>query len=70
MRLLVYEAARQSNDDIAADLVSEHEAPDAGSLELTRVPSTHSEGDYVTSVTDPVGALLRLRAYRSGDRPY
>jgi D-alanyl-D-alanine carboxypeptidase len=70
VRLFVYEADRQPNDNIAADLVSEHEAPDAGSLELARVPSTHAEGDYVTSVTDPVGALLRLRAYRSGDRPY
>lgn len=36
VRLLVYEADRQSNDDIAADLVSEHEAPDAASLELAR----------------------------------
>jgi hypothetical protein len=30
----------------------------------------HAEGDYVTAVTDPGTGELRLRAYRSGDRPY
>ena len=43
--------------------------PNAASLELARVPSTHAEGDYVTAVTDPASGELQLLGYRSGDRP-
>lgn len=67
--LAVWEARRQPNNDIVPDLISEHEAPEASSLELCRLGTTHSEGDYVTGTTD-AGGQLRLRAYRSGDRPY
>jgi D-alanyl-D-alanine carboxypeptidase len=50
--------------------VSEHDAPDATSLSLCRLPgAVHAEGDYVTATRDLDGQL-RVRAYRSGDRPY
>ena len=70
VELLAFDVFRNANDFIADDIVSQHTAPDAGSLDLARVPTTHAEGDYVTGVTDPVSGELRLRAYRSGDRPF
>ena len=70
VELLAYDVFRNGNDSIADDIVSQHTGPDAGSLDLARVPSAHAEGDYVTAVTDPVGGALRLRAYRSGERPF
>jgi D-alanyl-D-alanine carboxypeptidase len=69
VELLAFDVFRNANDFIADDVVSQHTAPAAGALDLARVPSTHAEGDYVTGVTDPVSGELRLRAYRSGDRP-
>jgi D-alanyl-D-alanine carboxypeptidase len=70
VELLAYDVFRNGNDSIADDIVSQHTGPNAGSLDLALVPSTHAEGDYVTAVTDPATGNLRLRAYRSGDRPY
>ena len=70
VELLAYDVFRNANDFIADDVVSQHTAPDAGSLDLARVPTTHAEGDYATGVTDPLSGELRLRAYRSGDRPF
>ncbi|HEU0304549.1 MAG TPA: serine hydrolase [Gaiellaceae bacterium] len=68
--LLAFDVFRNANNFIADDVVSQHTAPLAGSLDLARVPSTHAEGDYVTAVTEPLTGQLRLRAFRSGDRPY
>jgi hypothetical protein len=70
VELLAYDVFRNANDSIADDIVSQHTGPGASSLDLARVPSTHAEGDYVTAVTDPATGNLRLRAYRSGDRPF
>jgi hypothetical protein len=70
VELRAWEARRFADNTIATDQLSQHTAPDAVSLELVRVPSTHAEGDYVTAVTDPLTGELRLRGYRSGDRPY
>ena len=70
VELLAYDVFRNANDSIADDIVSQHTGPGASSLDLVRVPSTHAEGDYVTAVTDPATGNLRLRAYRSGDRPF
>jgi D-alanyl-D-alanine carboxypeptidase len=69
VELLALDARRNADNTISPDQISQHTAPDAGSLDLARVPTTHAEGDYVTAVTDPVSGNLRLRAYRSGDRP-
>jgi D-alanyl-D-alanine carboxypeptidase len=70
VELTVFEAARQEDNSIVPDLVSEHAAPATLSPDLCRVPSTHAEGDYIVASLDPADAGLRLRAYRSGDRPY
>jgi D-alanyl-D-alanine carboxypeptidase len=70
VELTVFEAARQEDNSIVPDLVSEHAAGATLSPDLCRVPSTHAEGDYVVASLDPADAGLRLRAYRSGDRPY
>jgi D-alanyl-D-alanine carboxypeptidase len=71
VQLIAWDVHRKANDAIDDDEVSRHTAaPAAGSLDFARVPSAHAEGDYVTPVTDPVSGQLRLRAYRSGDRPY
>ncbi len=67
--MTVYEAARKSDNTVAADLVVRHSAEAAMSPDICRVPSTHAEGDYVVASTDTVGGDLRLRAYRAGDRP-
>ena len=69
IQLDAWDVRRNDDDTISADRVSQHQAPDAASLDLARVPSTNAEGDYVTAVTDPVTGGLGLRAYRSGDRP-
>jgi D-alanyl-D-alanine carboxypeptidase len=70
VELIAWDARRNADNSISADQISQHTAADAGLLELARVPTTHADGDYVTAVTDPVSGELRLRAYRSGDRPY
>ncbi len=70
VELTVFEAARQEDNSIVPDFVSEHSAEATLSPDLCRVPSTHAEGDYVVASLDPAGSALRLRAYRSGDRPY
>ena len=70
VELLALDARRNADNSISAEQVSQHSAPDAGSLELVRLPSEHAEGDYVTSVTEPLTGALHLRGYRSGDRPY
>jgi hypothetical protein len=70
VQLDAWEARRNDDNSISPDVVSQHTAPAAGSLDLARVPSTHADGDYVTAVTDPLSGELRLRAYRSGDRPF
>jgi len=69
VELIAWEARRNANNTISEFAVSQHTGPNAGSLELERVPTTHADGDYVTAVTDPVFGL-RLRGYRSGDRPF
>ena len=70
VELTVFEAARQEDNSIVPDQVSAHDAPATLSPDLCRVPSTHAEGDYVVASLDPGDSGLRLRAYRSGDRPY
>jgi D-alanyl-D-alanine carboxypeptidase len=70
VQLIAWDARRNANDSISPDQISQHTALDAGSLDFARVPSTHAEGDYITAVTDLLSGELRLRAYRSGDRPY
>jgi D-alanyl-D-alanine carboxypeptidase len=70
VQLDVWEARRNADNSISPDVVSQHTAPAAASLGLARVPSTHADGDYVTAVTDLGTGNLRLRAYRSGDRPF
>lgn len=70
VELSAWEARRGGDNWISSARISQHVAPAAGSLDLARVPSTHAEGDYVTAVTDPASGELRLRGYRSGDRPY
>jgi D-alanyl-D-alanine carboxypeptidase len=70
VELRAWDARRNADNTISPAQISQHTAPDAGSLDLTQVPSTHAEGDYVTAVTDVLSGELRLRAYRSGDRPY
>jgi D-alanyl-D-alanine carboxypeptidase len=69
VELLAYDVHRDTDDSIEDDVVSQHTAPSAGSLDLAEVDSSHAEGDYVTAVTDPLSGELHLRAYRSGDRP-
>jgi D-alanyl-D-alanine carboxypeptidase len=70
VELRALDARRNADNTISPDQVSQHTVPGAGSLDLAEVDSAHAEGDYVTAVTDPVTGDLRLRAYRSGDRPY
>lgn len=70
VELSVYEARRNADDTIASDFIVSHSAGVMWSPDLCRVPSAHAEGDYVLASTDTVGGDLRLRAYRSGDRPY
>jgi D-alanyl-D-alanine carboxypeptidase len=70
VELIAWELRRNANSTISDFAISQHTALDAGSLDLARVPGTHADGDYVTAVTDPVSGELRLRQYRSGDRPY
>jgi hypothetical protein len=70
VRLIAWDARRNANNSISPDQISQHTALDAGSLDFAPVPTTHAEGDYVTAVTDVLSGELRLRAYRSGDRPY
>lgn len=70
VELLAYDVNRDDDNSIEDDVVSQHTAPAAGSVDLARVPTTHAEGDYVTAVTDLLSGELRLRQYRSGDRPY
>jgi hypothetical protein len=70
VQLIAWDARRNANNTISPDQISQHTGLDAGSLDLARVPSTHADGDYVTAVTDVPSGELRLRAYRSGDRPY
>jgi hypothetical protein len=68
VQLVAWELSRQPNGDIEEQVISQHDAPDATSLHFCRLPSAHAEGDYVTGTRDPDGQL-RLRGYRSGDRP-
>jgi hypothetical protein len=70
VELSVYEARRNADNTIASDFIVSHSAGVTWSPDLCRVPSAHAEGDYVVASTDTVGGELRLRAYRSGDRPY
>lgn len=70
VELTVYEAARQADNSIAPDRIAQHSAPETMAPDLCRVPSTHASGDYVVASTSGAGGDLRLRAYRSGDRPY
>ncbi len=69
VELTVFDAERQADNSIAPDVISQHSAyGSATSLGMCESFSTHSEGDYVTSSTG-ADKLLRLRAFRSGDRP-
>jgi D-alanyl-D-alanine carboxypeptidase len=70
VQLIAWDAHRNADDTISPSQISQHTAPDAGSLDLVEVDSIHADGDYATAVTDPIGGQLRLRLYRSGDRPY
>jgi D-alanyl-D-alanine carboxypeptidase len=70
VRLEVWEARRKANNFIDDFKIVDHPAyAGASSLDLCRVSSTHSEGDYVTSSIATTGSQLSLRAFRSGDRP-
>ena len=70
VRLEVWEARRKANNFIDDFKIVDHPAyTGASSLDICRVPSTHSEGDYVTSSIATAGSQLSLRAFRSGDRP-
>jgi hypothetical protein len=69
VQLIAWDARRNADGNISPGSVAQHWTPGAVSLDLCRLPSTHAEGDYVTATRDPDG-FLRLRAYRSGDRPY
>ena len=44
VELRAFDVFRNANDFIADDIVSQHTAPDAGSLDLARVPTTHCGG--------------------------
>jgi D-alanyl-D-alanine carboxypeptidase len=67
--LTVLDAARQGDNSIDLDVIAEHPAFGAAtSLGMCESFSTKSEGDYVTSSTG-ADHQLRLRAFRSGDRP-
>jgi hypothetical protein len=70
VELRAWEARRNADNTISPDQISQHTAPDAASVDLAQVPSTHAEGDYVTAVTDPTSGEPSLLGYRSGDRPY
>lgn len=70
VELSVYEARRNPDNTIASDFIVQHSTGVTWTPDLCRVPSTHAEGDYVVASTDIPGGELRLRAYRSGDRPY
>jgi D-alanyl-D-alanine carboxypeptidase len=70
VELHAWDAFRKADNTIAPNRISQHTASDASSIDVAQVPSTHAEGDYVTAVTDPATDELRLRGYRSGDRPY
>ena len=68
---LEYRGARGKSNDFIDDFkIVDHPAyVGASSLDL-RLPSTHAEGDYVTSSIATTGSQLTLpRAFRSGDRP-
>jgi D-alanyl-D-alanine carboxypeptidase len=70
IKLIAWDAHRGADNNITATTISEHTAPAGTSIDLCRLPSsTHAEGDYVTGTRDLDG-YLRVRAYRSGDRPY
>jgi hypothetical protein len=56
IELTVYEAARKSDNTVAADLVVRHSAEAAMSPDICSVPSTHAEGDYVVASTTPSAA--------------
>jgi D-alanyl-D-alanine carboxypeptidase len=69
VELTVFDAARQADNSITPDVIAQHPAySGAASLGMCESFSTHSEGDYVTSSTG-ADKQLRLRAFRSGDRP-
>ena len=69
VELTVFDAEREADNSIAPDIIAQHSAYGAAtSLGMCESFSTQSEGDYVTSSTGADQAL-RLRAFRSGDRP-
>lgn len=70
VRLEVWEARRKPNNFIDDFKIVDHPAyVGTSSLDVCRLPSTHAEGDYVTSSIATAGSELSLRAFRSGDRP-
>lgn len=69
VRLVAWDLHREADDTITPTAVAEHALSPTASLSLCRLQSAHAEGDYVTATRDGDGQL-RLRAYRSGDRPY
>jgi hypothetical protein len=69
VRLVAWDLHREADDTITPTAVAEHSISPTASLSLCRLQSAHAEGDYVTATRDGDGQL-RLRAYRSGDRPY
>ena len=70
VRLDAWDMHRNPDNSITPTLVSERYTTPASSLDLCRIPgATHAEGDYLTATKDSDG-LLRLRAYRSGERPF
>jgi D-alanyl-D-alanine carboxypeptidase len=68
VKLRVWDAARKPDGSILDKQVVQEDEPDALSLDLCRLSTNHAEGDFLTSTRDLDGQL-RLRAYRSGDRP-
>src|SRR5262249_40649131 len=69
-QLTAWDACRDPSVLTPVPRVAGPAAPASGQFNLCRLPgSVHAEGDYVTATRDTDGQL-RLRAYRSGDRPY
>jgi hypothetical protein len=73
-KLIVWETRRNTDDTITPYRIAEHEVStyDSKSIEVCSIPTTHAEGDFVSSNLAVAGGLqgsLQLRAWRIGDRP-
>jgi len=73
-KLIVWESRRNADDTITPYRIAEHQVPtfESSSIEVCSVPTTHAEGDLVSSNLALVGGLegaLQVRAWRIADRP-